>query len=64
MPMDDYELVLGMRFFNQLGTLILLYETMMVVLDPKCPCVVRGKKKDSGHFASKMSMCSKWQKKK
>lgn len=44
-PIDDYELVLDMKFFDQLGALILPHESGVVVLDSKCPCVVRGKGK-------------------
>lgn len=39
-PVDDYKLILGMKFFDQFCALILPHENAMVVLDPKCQCLV------------------------
>lgn len=41
-----YELVLGIKFFYQLDALVLPNENAIVVLDPKCACMVGGKSKN------------------
>lgn len=44
--MDAYELVLDMSFFNLLDALILPNENIVVLLDPKCSCIVRDKREN------------------
>lgn len=44
--MDNYDLVLGMKCFKQLVALVLPHENVVVILDFKCPWVMRGKRKN------------------
>ncbi|KAF7850451.1 hypothetical protein BT93_L5492 [Corymbia citriodora subsp. variegata] len=39
-PLDDYDLILGMQFFNQARAMIDLGFKCIIVLDPKCPSMV------------------------